>query len=316
MQIAVESKIPFIRGILEAAGHLVTYLAPEEFTPRAVRNMDALVVRTRTRCDFALLSGSRVKHVVTATIGTDHIDLDYCRREGIRVSNAPGCNAPAVAQYVLSACSALGRRGGTLGIVGVGHVGSIVARWARANGFRTLLCDPPLGLPATLADIASEADIITFHVPLDDTAFHMADARFFASLRRRPLVINAARGPVVDTRALKDALRGGCVSGAVIDCWEGEPNLDPGLLRMADIATPHIAGYSLEGKRRATAMAVMALDPGIELPLDPVADRPSIDAICASYDPMADSAALKSAPDAFETLRNSYAYRSEPVSEP
>lgn len=312
MKIAIESKIPFIKGVLENVGHEVTYLAPEEFTAQAVRDMDALIVRTRTRCNAALLRGSRVCKIATATIGTDHIDLDYCRSHSINVHNAPGCNAPAVAQYVLSSVAALNAQGGTLGIVGVGHVGSIVRRWAEANGIRTLLCDPPLGLPATLSDLADEADVITFHTPLDATTGHMGNRAFFESLRRKPIIINAARGPIIDTPALKDALRYGKVSQAVIDCWEGEPDIDLQLLNMAAIATPHIAGYSLEGKRRATAMAVHAIDPTIALPLDPVADSPTLEAICSSYDPMTDTASLKASPHNFEVLRNSYNYRNEP----
>lgn len=312
MNIAVESKIPFISGVLEAAGHSVRYLAPEDFSRETIADCDALIIRTRTRCDSSLLDGTRVSRIATATIGLDHIDLDYCRTHGIEVHNAPGCNAPAVAQYVLSAICATGRTSGTIGIVGVGHVGSIVNRWALANGFRTLLCDPPLGLPATLDQLAAEADIITFHTPLDASTRHMANARFFDSLQRRQLIINAARGPIVDTPALKDALRCGKASAAVIDCWEGEPDIDLELLDMAAIATPHIAGYSLEGKRRATAMAVRAIDPTVTLPLDPVSEAPALSAICESYDPLADSRALKASPALFEQLRNSYSYRPEP----
>ena len=146
MRILIESHIPFIRGEAEKAGHTVEYLEPEEFTPERVRNADALIVRTRTKCDAALLDGSKVRVIATATIGTDHIDLDYCRRHSIAVHNAPGCNAPAVAQYVLSVISRLRPGCRCLGIVGAGHVGSIVDRWARANGIPTLLCDPPRAL--------------------------------------------------------------------------------------------------------------------------------------------------------------------------
>lgn len=312
MKIAVESKIPFIKGVLESAGHQVTYLAPEEFTPEAVRHMDALIIRTRTRCDAALLHGSSVKVISTATIGIDHIDLDYCRMHNIAVHNAPGCNAPAVAQYVLSSIAQLKADGGTLGIVGVGNVGRIVRRWAEANGIRTLLCDPPLRMPATLADLAREASVITFHTPLDATTRHMADKDFFDALQHKPVIINAARGAIVDTQALKDALRSGKVSHAVIDCWEGEPHIDLELLSMADIATPHIAGYSLQGKRRATAMAVQSIDPSIAPPIDPEAFKPTLAEICRSYNPIYDTIALKAHPENFEAFRNSYDYRPEP----
>ena len=313
MRVIVESHIPFIKGHLEAAGHEVIYLDPEAITADAVKDADALVIRTRTRCDAALLEGSRVSRIATATIGTDHIDLGYCRRNGIVVNNAPGCNAPAVAQYVLSAVLAAGfGPGATIGIVGVGHVGSIVDRWARANGYRTLLCDPPLGLPASLGQIAAEADVVTFHTPLDATTRHMAGRDLFDACRRSPMVINAARGPVTDTRALIDALGSGRLSTAAIDCWEGEPTINLSLLDMAFIATPHIAGYSLEGKRRATAMALHAIDPELSVSLDPVAEAPTLDSIAASYSPLADTAALKNAPLDFESLRNHYDYRPDP----
>lgn len=308
MKIIVESHIPFIRGKLEGAGHDVLYLAPEDITSSTVREADALVIRTRTRCDAALLDGSRVKKIATATIGTDHIDLDYCRNNGIDVYNAPGCNAPAVAQYVLASLSALNITSGTVGIVGVGHVGTIVNQWARGCGFSTVLNDPPLGLLNPVFD----ADIITFHVPLDETTHHMADAEFFAKCTRKPLIINASRGAVVDTAALLDAISTGQVRGAVIDCWEGEPNINLELLARAAIATPHIAGYSSEGKHRATAMALAAIEPSISGPLDPIASSPSLAEIAASYNPLIDTAALKAQPAAFEALRNHYTYRPEP----
>lgn len=312
MNVIVESHIPFIQGHLEAAGHRVSYLAPEFITPEAVSNADALIIRTRTHCDAKLLDGSRVSAIATATIGTDHIDLDYCRARGIAVHNAPGCNAPAVAQYVLASINALGFSGTTIGIVGCGNVGSIVDRWARANGMRTIISDPPLGINTPLATLTAEADVITFHTPLDPSTHHMANEEFFASCRRKPLIINAARGAIVDTPAMIEALDRGLIAGAVIDCWEGEPTISRDLLGRAAIATPHIAGYSLEGKRRATAMALAGIDPTIVLPLDPVAEAPLLDDIASGYDPLADTRALKANPDNFEMLRNSYDYRSEP----
>lgn len=313
MRIAVESKIPFIKGLFESAGHEVVYLAPEDFNNASVRDKDALVVRTRTICNAALLDGSSVKKIATATIGLDHIDLTYCAANGIEVYNAPGCNAPAVAQYVLAGIAATGiKTGATIGIVGVGNVGSIVNRWARYNGFKTLLCDPPLGLPTSMEEIAQKADIITFHTPLDESTYHMADEQFFDSLKLRPLIINAARGAIVDSEALIKALKMGQVSGAIIDCWEGEPCISRELLDMATIATPHIAGYSLEGKRRATAMAVKAIDPNITLAIDSVTEYALLEDICRSYDPMADTAVLKANSETFEAQRNNYNYRPEP----
>lgn len=322
MDVIVESHIPFIEGVLEQYGHRVTYLPPEMIDREAVKTADALVVRTRTKVNSALLSGSTVSHVVTATIGTDHIDAAYCAANSIAVDNAPGCNAPAVAQYVLASIAAIFGKdnltGLTLGIVGVGHVGKIVARWAEANGLKLMLCDPPRALAecsdqfVSLDQIAAGADVVTFHTPLDDTTRHICGSDFLSKLRNKPVIINAARGPVVDTEALIRALELGTVRAVVIDCWENEPDISPRLLRLAAIATPHIAGYSAEGKLRATAMSVKALDPRIDISMPPVADEPSVGAIVESYDPVADTMALKRDPDAFELLRNSYCYRSEP----
>lgn len=325
-KIVVENKIPFIAPLVAGLADETVFLAPEKIDAAAVADADALVVRTRTRCDAALLEGSDVKFIATATIGTDHIDSDYCRLHNIAVANAPGCNAPAVAQWVWRSILALSPelKGLTIGVVGVGHVGSIVARWGDGLGLNVLRCDPPRqqregpeGFVA-LNEIAEKADIITFHTPLDETTRHLADSEFFDSLGRRPLIINAARGPVTDTGALIGALNDGRVRAAAIDCWEGEPAIDRRLLETAYIATPHIAGYSAEGKLRATLMAVEALRRHIGLePGDassrvlPVPERVTADDIIASYDIMADTAALKQDPGAFERLRNSYQLRHE-----
>lgn len=313
MRVIIESHIPFIKGAAEAAGHHVEYLAPEDFTPQRIKDADALIIRTRTKCNAELLDGTNVRQIATATIGTDHIDLEYCRKRGIQVHNAPGCNAPAVAQYVLSVIGRLRPDCKCLGIVGVGHVGSIVDRWARANGLKTLLCDPPRALAegadkfVSMKEIAENCDVITFHVPLDRTTFHMIDERFLKQAAPDALIINAARGPVADTEALLRASQ-----TLAIDCWEDEPLLNLKLLDKAVIATPHIAGYSLEGKKRASAMALHAIDPAISLPIPKVAESPSIRAIMESYDPYEDTKALKSAPNTFERLRNTYDYRCEP----
>lgn len=327
MHFVVESHIPYIKGLLEPFG-TVDYLAPEEITPQAVANADALLVRTRTRCDSALLSGSRCSLVATATIGTDHLDLPWLASAGIEAASAPGCNAPAVAQYVMASILTLANRPAsqyTIGIVGVGHVGKIVEKWARSLDMQVLLCDPPRQAAeggdqwSTLDEIAEKADIITFHTPLDQTTRHMADADFFGRLRRRPIIINAARGAVVDNAALADALECGQVHHAVIDCWEGEPAISNRLLSLCSVATPHIAGYSKEGKQRATRMALDAVSRHFSLPeIDmgmpapaPTPGKITAKAVLASYDPLADTAALKAAPASFEALRNTYALRSE-----
>lgn len=330
MKIVIENKIPFIAGIFESVANVV-YLAPEEFTAKAVRDADAIIVRTRTRCDASLLSGSCCKIVATATIGTDHIDIPWCKSNGIIVANAPGCNAPAVAQYVYaSAATLLGELSGrTIGVVGVGHVGRIVADWGEALGLRVLRCDPPRAEAegdtsfTSLSQIAHEADIITLHTPLErggkHPTFHLANQEFFDSLRRQPLFINAARGPVTDTSTLIRAIHSHTVGYTAIDCWEGEPAINRELLSLANIATPHIAGYSKQGKLRATQAAVKAVacalglhnvDFGKECAVAPTSEI-SLPAISASYDPRTDTQALRTSPDAFEMLRNSYNLRNE-----
>lgn len=331
MKIIVEANIPYIKGLLEPFG-AVEYLKSGEITADRVADADALFVRTRTRCDATLLSGSKVKFIATATIGTDHIDLPYCAERGISVNNAPGCNAPAVAQYVFAT---IGRflegkpvTGLTLGVVGVGHVGSIVARWGRRLGMNVLECDPPRqrkesGEFATMHDIEREADIITFHTPLnktgEDCTVHLADSSFFSRLGKCRLLINSSRGAVVDNADLLAAIKATGLRAA-IDCWENEPDIDRELLEQAFIATPHIAGYSVEGKKRATAMALQAFERfyGVKIDGIPAVSAPykgsditDIRQVMQSYNPMPDTDALKRNPERFEDLRNNYDLRHE-----
>ena len=329
-KIIIEKNVPFLEALAEVAD--VQYLPYTEITPEAVRDVDALVVRTRNRCDASLLSGSKVKFIATATIGMDHIDLPWCRAHGIEVINAPGSNAPGVAQYVFCSLARIVNRplkNHTIGIVGVGHVGSIVERWARSLDMKVMLCDPPRqraeGGPEwhNLEEIAREADIITFHTPLtregSDPTYHLADEAFFQGLRRAPIIINSARGPVVDNASWVEAIQTGQCGKAVVDCWEGEHNLNPELLRLATIATPHIAGYSFEGKQRASQMALDGICrffglPKLKIsgpaPIHP-AEAVTPTALLASYDPFTDTEALKAHPDHFESLRNDYHLRPE-----
>lgn len=327
-KIIVENKIPFIAPLLEGLAEQTVFLSPEEIDATATADADALIVRTRTRCDASLLDGSRVRFIATATIGTDHIDLDYCSRRGITVSNAPGCNAPAVAQWVFAAILAMkgNRPLGEikLGVVGVGHVGSIVARWGRSMGMEVLLNDPPRASRegeagfTSLADVARHCDVITFHTPLDDTTRHLAGRQFLGEMRHGAILLNAARGPVVDTEALCEALENHAIGPVAIDCWEGEPQLSRRLLDLTAIATPHIAGYSLQGKQRASLMAVESLkrfigmEPGdASSRVFPVPDAVTPESIAASYDILADDRALRANPSRFEQLRNTYPLRHE-----
>ena len=229
MRLLIDDKIPFIHGQAERLG-TVRYMPGAAISRDDAMQADVLIVRTRTRCDAALLDGTPVRFIATATIGYDHLDRDYLSRAGIGWANCPGCNATSVAQYVATALLPLIDSGRlparpTVGIVGVGHVGTAVALHLRQMGFPLLLCDPPRrerarhGTPcaaphtaiaddactATMEQLAAEADVITFHVPLTDggpyATRHLADARFFAALQRRPVVINAARGEVADNAA-------------------------------------------------------------------------------------------------------------------
>lgn len=331
LNFVIEANIPFVKGLFEPYAK-VQYLKADAITPEAVRNADAIVTRTRTQCDAALLDGSKVQLIATATIGSDHIDLPYCASRGIKVVNAPGCNAPAVAQYVFASAmecifKPLGSH--TIGIVGVGNVGRIVERWARALDMNVMLCDPLRQAAeggqqwSSLDEIAAKADIITFHTPLTRSGqhptYHMADEAFFSKLRRSPIIINSARGPVVDNKALLEARRAGKVGHIVMDCWENEPAIDPELLAMADVATPHIAGYSAQGKVRASQVAVDAICSHFGLPAlkvdAPVPPAPAqtaaLNDIMATYQPMEDTAALKAQPELFEHFRNTYNLRQE-----
>ena len=332
MKIIIDSHIPHIQGLIEPHAQ-VLYLEPNDITRDVVRDADALIIRTRTRCDASLLDGSQVRFIGSATIGTDHIDLDYCAAHGITVRNAPGCNAPAVAQWVFCAINAWMHQrdisstdGLTLGIVGVGHIGSIVSRWARQLGFTVLLNDPPrenkegslVDIFSPLDELQRRCDIITFHTPITRDGqwptWHLCDQAFLNGLTRCRLILDAARGPIADNAAL---LR--WHGDVALDCWENEPVISRDLLEKAIVATPHIAGYSAEGKQRGTAMMLAALNEsfGWDIPVPEIAApatgaaQVTLAGIASSYDILADTAALKAAPRDFESQRNHYLHRPE-----
>ena len=330
MKIVVDDKIPFIREKLALLADEVVALRGADISADDVRDADALIVRTRTRCDEALLKDSKVQFVATATIGFDHIDTAYMKRAGIRWTNCPGCNAASVAQYVECSLLLLEREKGlalresTIGIVGCGHVGSKVKAVAERLGMRVLVCDPLLADPSfvSLDAIEREADVITFHVPLtregEYATYHMADDAFFHQLSRVPYIINTSRGEVVDNEALLSALNEGRVYDAVIDVWEHEPQLSLELLKRVYIGTPHIAGYSADGKVNADNMVIDALcqhfglkHPGaIKPPSLPVDFLYTGDPL-QLYNPLDDSQKLKQHPENFESLRNNYPLRRE-----
>lgn len=349
MRIIIDDKIPYIREAASRLGEAI-YLSGARIAAADVRHADALVIRTRTHIDSALLKGSRVQFVATATIGYDHIDTSYLAQAGIGWANCPGCNAGSVAQYV--ACSLLlleedgllpRRDRCCVGIVGVGHVGRRVSALLRRMGYEVLHCDPPRAEAegasgfVPLAEVARRADVITFHTPLTrdgaHPTLHMASAELFASLRRRPVLINSSRGEVVDTPALLHAIGKGLVGPVVIDTWEDEPAIDTTLLAQAYIATPHIAGYSADGKACGSQMALAAVARHFHLPTDFSILPPPLPGNFSSlppgtegsegmrrhglehplgwYDPRRDTLALRRRPQDFERLRGDYPLRRE-----
>lgn len=338
MRIIIDQHIPFIQGIFDDVCK-VQYLPSSQITRQTVREADCLIVRTRTKCNRELLHGTSVKMVATATSGYEHIDLDYCQRTAIRTFVARGCNASSVAQYVGGAIAAwieqnnLNTSDLTIGVVGYGFVGKAVEHLANCLGIKTLLNDPPLERQGVdrpfdgLDKIAEQCDIITFHTPLniegEFATLHLADADFFAKCKRNTLIINASRGGVVCEKTLIEAYRDNKIGGFVVDCWEGEPNISHTTLDMAFVATPHIAGYSADGKAMATQMCVDAVadyfrltpsKPNIELPPKVrITERGSYLArqLLKNYDIMGDSAILKATPERFEYFRNNYHQRRE-----
>ncbi len=266
--IVADDQIPFLESISPRKAH-ITRIPGHLTDKKAIQAADALLVRTRTRCDASLLEGSPVSFIGSATIGTDHIDLPYCVSHGIRVANAPGCNAGAVMQYVFTALTAWAAKrnvnlcGKTLGVVGVGNVGKKVVHLAEHLGMKTLLNDPPRALAegsagfVDLPFLLKHADIATLHVPLAPDTRGMADRAFFSSMRKGACLVNTSRGEVVDEEALKNAA--GDLGGIILDVWRNEPRIDIETLGITDIATPHIAGYSMEGKRNASQTIIREL---------------------------------------------------------
>ena len=303
------------------------YLPAAEINAGTVKEADALFVRTRNPVrQPAAFRKPREVHRYRNDRHRPYRPPDIAAKTASPYTTPPDATPPAVAQYVFAAIGKFlhgqSPENLTLGVVGVGHVGSIVARWGERLGMRVMPCDPPRqrkkgGGFASLEKIAAEADIITFHTPLTvdggDRTFHLADKAFFNSLKKCKLLINSSRGPVVDNTALLDAINGKKIEAAAIDCWENEPEINRQLLEKAFIATPHIAGYSSDGKKRATAMVLEAFCRHFNVKIDGIphtdapaagADITSIRQVMESYDPLSDTARLKANPDKFEQLRN------------
>ena len=338
MKIIVDEKIPYIREALANIADEVVYTPGKDFTPELVKDADALIIRTRTQCDRRLLEGSRVRFIATATIGFDHIDTEYCRRAGITWQNAPGCNSASVAQYLQSSLLLLQQEKGfrledmTLGVVGVGNVGSKVAQVGRDLGMKVLLNDPPREEKegnttfSPLERLLEECDVLTLHVPLvregKHPTYHLVNREILTRLKHRAVLVNTSRGEVIETQALLDALNKGRIADAIIDVWENEPDINRELLGKVFIGTPHIAGYSADGKANASRMSVenicrffgLKAACRIEPPVPPCtvirADGMK-DALLQIYDPREDCKRLRAEPEQFERLRGSYPLRRE-----
>ena len=324
-QVIIDKGIPFLEGVFPPEIK-VLHLSPEEITPEAVRYADALFVRTRTRINKELLQGSTIRFVATATIGFDHIDQNYCREAGIHWISCPGCNAQAVCDYVeeaiVSFISSLFRgrsgEGFTIGVVGYGHVGKLVAQMAERRGYQVLLSDPPLGIGLSLEQLAPLCDVLTFHTPLtregEYPTYHLCDENILRLCKPGTLIINAARGGVVDEQALIPFLSPLALSPhrliACIDCWEGEPNLNRDLLQKVDLASFHIAGYSIQGKMNASEMCLRAFCEFFSLPILSI-NKKAVP-LQGDSDPgwlKRISNQLKATPEHFEQLRKQYKLR-------
>jgi len=282
MKIVIDDKIPFIKGVLEPYAEVV-YLPGNKFNRSDLLTADALIIRTRTICNEELLKDTSVKFIATATIGYDHIDTTWCEANGIKWTSAPGCNSGSVKQYMASVLATLSVHFGfnfeemTLGVIGVGNVGSKVTELGKDLGMKVLMNDPPRaekegwGFFEPLDEILSMSDIITLHVPLkyfgSHKTYRLFDKTTLECLRRGTILINSSRGEVVNNLSLKNALKNKQIGAAVLDVWETEPDIDIELLPLLNIATPHIAGYSAEGKANGTTMSVQALSHFFGLPL-------------------------------------------------
>jgi erythronate-4-phosphate dehydrogenase len=347
LNIVADNKIPFLQGVLEPWAK-VRYLKGSEIDRADLKGADALLIRTRTKCDELLLKDTPVKFIATATIGYDHIDTDYCRDNNIVWKNAPGCNSSSVEQYIvatllhLAVSNNIDLQDKTMAVVGVGNVGKKISHVAKALGMRVLLNDPPRQriessyLFCDIEQIQREADFISFHVPLNmdgqDKTFHMVDSNFFDKLAKKPFLINSSRGSVIDQVALLKALDNDLLAGAILDVWENEPEINLELLNKVFMASPHVAGYSTDGKARGTSMSVQALSEFFNLDLNswepeklPFPGSESIVVDCfgmskweilhevfsRTYDIAQEDAQFRAKPELFEYFRGNYPVRRE-----
>ncbi|MDR3133843.1 MAG: 4-phosphoerythronate dehydrogenase [Prevotellaceae bacterium] len=337
MKIVADENIPLLKGVLEPYAEVV-YAPAGAIRPALLKDADALFIRTRTRCDAALLAHSPVRFIATATVGADHIDAGYCRQNGITVFSAAGCNASAVVQYVMAALLETALRtgkkiqGSTLGIIGAGNIGRLVGAAAASLGMSVLLNDPPRAARegaagfVALEELLSRADSVTLHVPLAGDTRNLASHAFFEQLQHGATFINTSRGEVTDEEALHRHRKK--LGAVVLDVWQNEPHISLATLAATDIATPHIAGYSIQGKCNATTMVVQALAAFFNIgtlknfSAASEAEKTFIDIPCdgnrllerftETYAIFEDDKLLRAQPHNFEQIRNSYPLRNTP----
>jgi len=290
MKIVVDENVAFAEDAFAQFGE-VKLLHGRKITHEHLKDVDALIVRSITKINQELLKDTRVRFVGTATIGTDHVDKKSLQEKEIGFADAKGCNADAVAEYIFTALFTtaakqnISLKDKTIGIVGVGNIGSRIARYAEAYGMKVLLNDPPRARVESNSSFVSlekilSADIITQHVPLtrkgEDSTFHLLNDRNLALIKEGTVFINASRGEVLDTEALKPLLEKRKFT-AVLDVWENEPEIDQELVNRVLFATPHVAGYSLEGKVNGTRMMVEALNKHFNLKVKWTPEMPTIE---------------------------------------
>ncbi|MBK7213557.1 MAG: 4-phosphoerythronate dehydrogenase [Bacteroidales bacterium] len=344
LKIIADAGIPFLQGVLEPFGS-IEYLPSSAITNDSVKDADAILIRTRTTCNSQLLENSKVKYIGTATIGFDHIDQAYCLGRGIAWTNAAGCNADSVCQYVINSLIFLENQhnsqlsGKTLGIVGLGNVGSRVKAAMELLGLKVLVNDPPRAMTegnaayVTLENLLAQSDIVSLHVPLNKDGqyktHHLISKQELSKFKKGAILINTSRGEVVSNPELLEALKQEAISNTILDVWENEPYPNNELLNLSAISTPHIAGYSLDGKANATSILVQNLSRHFNIPLSDwradlsqhqsplitiegkgkLPEQIAKEALTLTYDILSDDRPLRANPDFFEQLRFNYPLR-------
>ena len=341
MKIVCDNKVRFLDGVFNNIAD-IEFVAGREISADTVKDADALIVRTRTICNEQLLKGSNVKFIGTATIGYDHIDTQYCEQNNIFWTNAPGCNSGSVCQYIVSVLTCMAIHYGfelkdkTIGVIGAGHVGAKVIKAAKQLGMNVLVNDPPLQLSGnkdydfcSLDYLLQQADIVDIHVPYtasgEFATHHLCNDAFISKMKDGAVIINSSRGAVTDNQAVLAALNNNKLLTVVLDVWENEPDINRELLNRVYVGTPHIAGYSVDGKANATMQIVRSLSkffnlgldnwipdtrqyPGVSLNYDQMNDYKLV---LRSYNVMYDSIKLKTSPEKFEYFRENYPTRRE-----